>query len=71
LGKNESGYFYVKDTEHHNLRHNSHKGVSNANKQYQNDVKQGFGGQSSSFSGGLPPYVKRELLHHDMPLEYS
>eukprot|EP00980_Cylindrotheca_fusiformis_P004165 scaffold909_cov135-Cylindrotheca_fusiformis.AAC.22 len=59
LGKNETGYFYVKDTEHHNIRHDSHKGVSDLNKKYHDDVKQGFGGQSAAMSEGLPPYINR------------
>jgi hypothetical protein len=57
LGKNESGYFYLKGETSR-----SEKDKKSVDKEYHQDVKKGFGGQSSSFDGLLPPYVQRKSL---------
>ena len=67
LGKNESGYFYVKEDneqEQRKVRGGSGSGsrkdkTKDVDKQYREDSRQGYGGQSASY-GGLPPYIKRE-----------
>jgi hypothetical protein len=70
LGKNESGYFYLKDETSR-----SKKDKKSVDKEYHQDIKKGFGGQSSSFDGLLPPYVQRKSLRvcrafYELPLEH-
>lgn len=68
LGKNESGYFYVKDDADENQRRlgrpskaQSQKASQRkADKDYRKNVADGHGGPSSSFKGELPPYIQRK-----------
>ena len=83
LGRNEAGYFYVKDDEEmkaaqeagrkvrggRNSVKNTAKTQQNVDEQYREDTSQGFGGQSSSY-GGLPPYIKRETPEEEHWLVY-
>lgn len=65
IGMNDDGYYYLKNT-------GSQKEKTTAvDRQYREHSSNAHGGQSSSFDGRLPPYIKREspeeahwLLHH-------
>jgi hypothetical protein len=57
LGKNESGHFYLRKDEDSKESTKSKKERHNVDKQYRQEMKQGFGGQSSSLTGSLPPYI--------------
>lgn len=63
IGKDESGFFYVKEEgQKKSSWSNGHKGRMDANREYVSNVQQGFGGQSSSYEGGLPPYIKSAYI---------
>ena len=65
LGKNKSGYFYVKDEDAPSNGRKSDRSMNDVSNQYRKDVESGFGGQSSSYGGGLPPYIKRQSPEED------
>jgi hypothetical protein len=59
LGKNESGHFFLrKDEDKESTK--SKKDKPDVDKQYRKEMEEGFGGQSSSLIGSLPPYIKRK-----------
>jgi hypothetical protein len=57
--KNESGYYYLRHDEHRK-KTASKKSLKDITKEYHANSIAGIGGQSSSMTGSLPPYIKRE-----------
>ena len=55
LGKNESGFFYIR----HDDKKRNKKDRHELEKEYRKATINGHGGQSSSMGAGLPPYIKR------------
>jgi hypothetical protein len=58
--KNESGYYYLRHEDEHSKTASKKKSLKDINKEYHENSIAGIGGQSSSMTGSLPPYIKRE-----------
>lgn len=56
LGMTNDGLFYLKGSDSLKTK----KGNKEVDLQYRTDIQKGYGGQSSSFDGKLPPYIQRE-----------
>ena len=62
LGRNESGYFYLRHEDHDEdaiVTRSSRGSSKKANLEYRKSAKEGHGGQSASMDSSLPPYIKR------------
>jgi prolyl 4-hydroxylase len=68
LGRNESGYYYLRQGGHHesDMEYHDQKNSRTSNskreidRKHKEDTANGIGGQSSATKDTLPPYIKRE-----------
>jgi hypothetical protein len=58
--KNETGYYYLRHDEEHSKTASKKSLKDKINKEYHENSIAGVGGQSSSMTGSLPPYIQRE-----------
>lgn len=58
LGMNDDGYFYLKGAD--SKKAQKRKLEAQVDRQYRESTEKRHGGQSASFDGMLPPYIKRE-----------